>query len=163
MCWSEQQTYPGQPSSSSAARMFTITCLGQILGNHTSATAAINDAALVVSELVTNAINARATKVTVDVTIHHDHLRLAVSDNAYGRPEPRSSSPTATGGRGLRIVEQLVRGWGTVTGSDGKQVWAELSLDPVATAPLKCKSLPASEQPARPGPFGPGKEPLESS
>jgi anti-sigma regulatory factor (Ser/Thr protein kinase) len=135
VCWSESESYPAGPSTPAAARRFTVTCLGQLLGDDQSV---IADAALATSELVTNAVNARATKVTVEVMVHHDYLRLAVSDDAGGQPELRTTGPNSTGGRGLHIVEQLARRWGSLIQSDGKQVWAELPLDPAAPTSLVC-------------------------
>ena len=135
MCWSETEGYPAGPSTPAAARRFTVTSLKQLLGADQTA---IADAALATSELVTNAVNARASKVTVEVTVHHDHLRLAVSDDAGGLPELRTTTPNSTGGRGLRIIQQLARRWGSLVQSSGKQVWAELPLDPVAPASLVC-------------------------
>jgi hypothetical protein len=61
-----------------------------------------------------------------------------VSDNAGGTPELQTTTPNSTGGRGLHIVEQLARRWGSLIQSDGKQVWAELPLDPAAPASLVC-------------------------
>ena len=138
MCWSETQTYRAEPSTPATARRFIGACLRQALGEQPRVMAVTDDAALAVSELVTNAINAGATTVTVGLMIHHDHLRLAVSDNAAGIPQMRTPSPHATGGRGLRITAQLARDWGTATTRDGKQVWAELSLEPTTTTTLNC-------------------------
>jgi two-component sensor histidine kinase len=135
VCWTETESYAAGPSTPAAARRFTVTRLQQVLGADQSV---IADAALATSELVTNSVNARATKVTVEVTVHRDLLRLAVSDDAGGQPELRTTTPNSTGGRGLHIIEQLARRWGSLAQSSGKQVWAELPLDPAAPVSLVC-------------------------
>ena len=70
----------------------------------------VGDAALVVTELLSNAIRHAAplpgAKVRVAWTLNDDALRVAVSD-AGGGPLPRvtRAAPAAPGGRGLGIVE----------------------------------------------------------
>jgi anti-sigma regulatory factor (Ser/Thr protein kinase) len=85
-----------------------------------------DDAALCVSELVTNALNEAPTKITVRVEWHRaDHLiELAVWDDAPGKPEKRAPTVNDPGGRGLNIVEALADGWGHHPEGDGKTVWA---------------------------------------
>src|SRR4051794_33392026 len=84
------------------------------------------DAALLTSELATNAvIHARSP---FDVTVHHDRrvLRVTVADDVHHLPALREQ-PTAEGGRGLRLVQALASDWGCepVPG-DGKVVWFEV-------------------------------------
>jgi signal transduction histidine kinase len=126
------------PSTPARARQFATTQLHDVFGDDPQVLPVIDDAVLAISELVTNAVNAQATTVTVELTIHHDHLQLAVFDDADGQPELQSPSPHATGGRGLRIIERVGRGWGTRPGPGGKQIWVELALDPRSTVALEC-------------------------
>jgi two-component sensor histidine kinase len=138
VCWFDERTYPADSSTPLLARRFTADRVRQVLRVDPAARALVDDAGLMVSELVTNAVNASATTITVRLDIHRDHARIAVTDDAPGSPMLRIPSPNATGGRGLRIVDQLARRWGTGPTSDGKQTWAELSVDPAVTATLNC-------------------------
>ena len=92
-----------------------------------------SDAALVVSELLSNALRHAAPlpgdKVRVGWRLDEGSLRLSVSDGG-GQTRPELGQPTqsATGGRGLRIVERLSRCWGALTDEDGTTVWAEVPI-----------------------------------
>ncbi len=90
------------------------------------------DAELVVSELVTNAVRAPAPsdrQVAVRVGRPDEAtVRLEVCDAGEGRPAPRVPAPGDEGGYGLLLVEALAYRWGTERrpGGVGKTVWAEL-------------------------------------
>ncbi|MCX5149873.1 SpoIIE family protein phosphatase [Streptomyces sp. NBC_00320] len=86
-------------------------------------------ALLVVSELVTNAIAHTQGEVRLDLTLSADRLRIAVNDASPRSPvRPASVDWSATGGRGILIVEATTASWGSVPLSGGKQVWAEVPL-----------------------------------
>lgn len=88
-------------------------------------------ALLVVSELVTNAVVHTHGMVRLDLTLSSDHLRIAVSDSSPRAPaKPVVVDWTATGGRGLLLVEAMSGGWGAVPVSGGKQVWSEIVVPP---------------------------------
>jgi anti-sigma regulatory factor (Ser/Thr protein kinase) len=86
------------------------------------------DAAMVVTELVANAVDHAGTPSTVTVTLDDRELCVAVRD---GRPDtaprPRPVDPTAPRGRGLQMVDALTTSWGVTVHADGKTVWAVLS------------------------------------
>ncbi|WP_243740570.1 ATP-binding protein [Streptomyces sp. 8K308] len=94
----------------------------------------IDTAELVLSELVTNAVQAPVVGGCARVEVRISHLvadgllRLAVSDAGAGCPQPREPDAEATGGRGLLLVAALTHRWGWETRADGpgKTVWAEL-------------------------------------
>ena len=138
MCRFDEHAFSADSSTPSLARAFTVEHLHQALGSDAADSGLLEDAGLVVSELVTNSVKAGASEIEVGLAIHHDHIRLAVADDAAGEPAVRSPSPHATGGRGLHIIEQLARRWGTVPTPSGKQVWAELAADPAALASVVC-------------------------
>ena len=100
--------------------------------------AEVSDAALVVSELLSNALR-HATplpgdKVRVGWRFDAGSLRVSVSDGgAQTRPEPGQPTQSATGGRGLRIVERLPRRWGALADDDGTTVWAEVPISLMTT------------------------------
>jgi anti-sigma regulatory factor (Ser/Thr protein kinase) len=91
----------------------------------------VPDVELVLSELMTNAIKAGATQVSVELQAHPTRVLVSVEDDAGGRLTIRTPSPTAPGGRGLPIVAALSTEWGVDVQSAGKRVWASLTTDAV--------------------------------
>ncbi|WP_030039777.1 ATP-binding SpoIIE family protein phosphatase, partial [Streptomyces resistomycificus] len=82
---------------------------------------------LVVSELVTNAI--RYAEPPIQLRLIHDrHLICEVSDASSTAPHLRRARIYDEGGRGLLLVAQLTRGWGTRHTRSGKTIWAEQDL-----------------------------------
>jgi anti-sigma regulatory factor (Ser/Thr protein kinase) len=93
---------------------------------------ALDDAMLVASELVTNAVRHSlcAEDEFVTVRISRDgRFRIAVLDpGASGQSAEIADRPVERGGLGLKVVEQLAARWGTERRGDGYRVWAELEL-----------------------------------
>jgi anti-sigma regulatory factor (Ser/Thr protein kinase) len=95
-----------------------------------------DDAELVVSELMTNAVRAtRGTPPAASVALYlaadHDRLTLLVWDASPEPPQPRPHPEDSAGGRGLEIVQALSDRWGTwAPVQSGKVVWAWFHLDP---------------------------------
>ena len=85
-----------------------------------------DDVELVVSELVTNAIEHGTGMVDVDVAVLPATVRLVVTSGA-GTDEPhvKAASDEDTGGRGLAIMAALTTGWGWERHEDRLSVWAE--------------------------------------
>ncbi|MFI1035450.1 SpoIIE family protein phosphatase [Streptomyces sp. NPDC020951] len=83
---------------------------------------------LVASELVTNAIRHADPPIQLRL-IHDRHLICEVSDASSTAPHLRRARTYDEGGRGLLLVAQLTRGWGTRHTGTGKTIWAEQSLD----------------------------------
>ncbi|MDW6058286.1 SpoIIE family protein phosphatase [Streptomyces sp. FXJ1.4098] len=82
---------------------------------------------LVVSELVTNAI--RHAQAPIQLRLIHDRdLICEVSDGSNTAPHLRRARVFDEGGRGLLLVAQLARRWGTRHGPTGKTIWAEQAL-----------------------------------
>ena len=96
------------------------------------------DVSLVVSELFSNALRHAeplpGAQIRVSWRIEADSVEVAVSDGG-GPTRPELGQPTlsATGGRGLRIVAKLSRGWGTSHGDVGTTVWARVPISRGAT------------------------------
>ncbi|WP_242454304.1 ATP-binding protein [Bailinhaonella thermotolerans] len=94
--------------------------------------AAVDDAVLVVSELLSNALrHARplpSGQVKVAWTCTGDRVRVAVSDGGAAT-EPRARRPglSSLGGRGLDIVEHLSESWGVAHEGPITTVWAEVA------------------------------------
>jgi two-component sensor histidine kinase len=89
-----------------------------------------SDIVLVVSELVTNAVQAGASSLQLTLVLSRRGLELVVEDDAGGWPV-RTPVPTdAMGGRGLNIVEELCDRWQVAGLPGGKRVTAMWSQAP---------------------------------
>jgi anti-sigma regulatory factor (Ser/Thr protein kinase) len=88
------------------------------------------DAGIVVSELVTNAVQHAAANGPLRLAVQMDVrgcLNIAVRDGSPRLPVLQDPAADAEAGRGLVIIEQLAKRWGVdLQGNRGKRVWAEL-------------------------------------
>jgi anti-sigma regulatory factor (Ser/Thr protein kinase) len=92
-----------------------------------------DDLELVVSELVTNAvehgITANDRRVAVAYHITASRLRVEVRDAGDGTPAVHDNPPAeAENGRGLLIVGAVADAWGVIPCVVGKTTWAEWHL-----------------------------------
>jgi anti-sigma regulatory factor (Ser/Thr protein kinase) len=109
---------------------------------------AVCDVALVFSELLSNALRHAdplpGGNIEVCWRLDADSVQVSVADGG-GETVPELGEPTpgATGGRGLRIVAKLSRGWGTSHGDVGTTVWARV---PVSRGPRQMAPAGVSVQ-----------------
>ncbi|MFB8103747.1 SpoIIE family protein phosphatase [Streptomyces sp. NPDC056007] len=82
---------------------------------------------LIVSELVTNAIRYASGPVRLRL-LRQSVLTCEVSDASSTTPRLRHARTTDEGGRGLFLIAQLARRWGTRYTHQGKIIWAEQNL-----------------------------------
>lgn len=82
---------------------------------------------LVVSELVTNALRHGLPPVRLRL-IRDRNLITEVSDGSSTAPHLRRARLFDESGRGLLLVAQLTRGWGTRHTTTGKTIWCEQPL-----------------------------------
>ncbi|SCK46774.1 Anti-sigma regulatory factor (Ser/Thr protein kinase) [Streptomyces sp. WMMB 714] len=117
------ETLPRAPESVATARRLVRTALATWRLEQLS-----DSAALVVSELVTNAVqHARSSAIRVVVTRPGPaSVHVAVVDKSRVAPVPCRASEDDEGGRGLALVELLADKWGADPLPWGKRVWAEL-------------------------------------
>lgn len=85
-------------------------------------------AALLVGELVTNALLHARTPIVVDCRMREDAVRIGVADGMAAGGARRAFAANATTGRGLVIVDSLADDWGVSKTDDGKCTWFELRL-----------------------------------
>jgi anti-sigma regulatory factor (Ser/Thr protein kinase) len=102
----------------------------------------VGDAALVISELLSNAIRHASPlpgeNVQVAWAVGDGAIEVAVSDGGSAtRPRAPDASLSSLGGRGLDIVDFLSRRWGVRTDDNGLTVWA------IVAAPLPGTQRPA--------------------
>jgi hypothetical protein len=116
--------HPGSPRRARA--LFRRACLDWALGS------SYDDAALVVNELVMNAVRHARTPCRLDIRLDRRGLWVGARDDApvasallgsTGRPPPC--------GTGLHLVAALSHRWGVEQHVDGKTVWARFAPRPV--------------------------------
>ena len=90
-----------------------------------------DDLALVVTELVANAVRHGGTDIEVRLFPLGDGVRLEVADSSTRPLRPRPATMMDEGGRGLLLVDALSTRYGVEAERNGKLVWAE--LQPEAT------------------------------
>jgi anti-sigma regulatory factor (Ser/Thr protein kinase) len=110
----------GDLQAPSAARAFVESHLGPAVGDH----GLVEDAMLVVSELVTNAVRAGATGLDVALKVTPRRVVLTVDDDADGWPIMVTVGSDAVQGRGLSIVDQLADEWQVSTRAGRKRMTA---------------------------------------
>lgn len=123
---------PPTPTAPARARGFLRTCLRT--WQRTWQLDVDGDAAaLVVDELVTNAVLHAGTPVDVLVDVGPEALVVAVADGSSTMPGPSTASADAESGRGLALIDAVAHRWGVLPRQDGgKVVWAELQGTPRA-------------------------------
>jgi two-component sensor histidine kinase len=85
-------------------------------------------AEIVVTELVTNAVEHAASASVVEVERRSRTFRLTVRDfDVAPLPAAHLPDPTSPRGRGLAMVAAVAASWGVEPHRDGKTVWAELT------------------------------------
>jgi GAF domain-containing protein/anti-sigma regulatory factor (Ser/Thr protein kinase) len=86
-------------------------------------------AALLTSELVTNAVLHAATPFTVTLHLMADRIRVDVADGNPVAPSVKDYATDAATGRGLTLFNTLASDWGVQPVIGGKIVWFELPVD----------------------------------
>lgn len=132
---------------------------------------AVRDAALVVSELLSNAIlhayPLPGERLQVAWAVDGSSVEVAVSDGGSATmPHAGHPSLSAVSGRGLSIVAHLCQNWGVRTEEVGLTVWAILPAPRYDLAQGNGEPAPAGlAQPARQGRSwqGPGAMPMNPS
>lgn len=85
-------------------------------------------AEIVVTELVTNAVEHADSRSVVEVERRSGSFRMRVRDfDTTSLPEAVLPPPSSARGRGLAMVAAVSREWGVHHHSDGKTVWAEMA------------------------------------
>lgn len=115
---------PRDPTSAASARAFVEEhCVRWGLQD------AMDEALLVASELVTNAVVHAESDAVLSITATEEILRIEVADSGRDAPDPHVAGNDDEHGRGLLLIAVLSAAWGTEPRlGGGKIVWADLPL-----------------------------------
>lgn len=141
------------PTAVSRSRTFTKLALTKW-----DALSVMDDALLVVSELVTNAVKATGTTdpgtswseldkvnlVGVGLLGFETSVVIAVWDCDPHPPVMKNEDLDAESGRGIYLIAEMAHRWGSHPSRSGKTVWAELILPPQEDAERQLHGAPAS-------------------
>ncbi len=126
--WSYESVFAAESASVADAREFVREHLTRHGLEHL-----VEDVRMVVSELATNAMVHARTPFTVTLAGGDRSVRLTVWDGAVDSPLQIAANLMDTGGRGLRIVDQLSSSWGVIdadAAGQAKCVWASFDAAP---------------------------------
>jgi len=88
----------------------------------------LDDAEVVVGELVTNSIRHGGGLIELSMEAHADQVLIKATDGTS--VVPRRREPGAGGGFGLRLIEAFSDSWGVHEFQGGKRVWVRLRRYP---------------------------------
>ena len=90
------------------------------------------NAVLVVSELLTNAVRHARDTDAVELDLHATRawLRIEIQDRDRQWPRPRVLDELSESGFGFVLIDALAAKWGVRETETGKAVWAELDIQP---------------------------------
>ena len=117
---------PHRVDSVPAARSF----LAKLLKGWEVSDAVIDDASLLTTELLTNAVVHGTGVVDLSIAVDDGVLHIGVHDHGTERPEVCDVSTDSVGGRGVWLVQSIAQDWGSESvhgGEPGKTVWFELT------------------------------------
>jgi anti-sigma regulatory factor (Ser/Thr protein kinase) len=90
--------------------------------------ALVDDTALVLSELASNAILHADSPFSIEIRVENSMLRIAVEDTSR-QAVARGDGLIARAGHGLGVIDVLCARWGVEENAGGKVVWAELAYE----------------------------------
>jgi anti-sigma regulatory factor (Ser/Thr protein kinase) len=117
---------PHRVDSVPAARAF----LTKLLHGWDISDEVIDEASLLTTELISNAVEHGSGVVDMEIAVHDGLLRVGVHDSSRQLPETGDgTSASLEGGRGIWLVQSIARDWGSdSSGTEpGKTVWFELT------------------------------------
>jgi serine phosphatase RsbU (regulator of sigma subunit)/anti-sigma regulatory factor (Ser/Thr protein kinase) len=128
-----------EPAAASRAREFVRETLRswELAGREADTGRLTDDAVLMVSELVANAVQHTGTPLDVTCKLAGDVIEVAVADRHPARvlPDPPASgNHSAERGRGLLLPSALAASWGVTYTAAAKTVWFRLRINRSAAA-----------------------------
>ncbi|SFF90941.1 Histidine kinase-like ATPase domain-containing protein [Actinacidiphila alni] len=123
------KSFSGTSGAIAAARQLMSSFLYNVRAGGTAVEEeAVEGAALVVSELVTNAVKHTDGPLGVDLCITGEAVEICVWDSSPARPVLMGPDPARIGRHGMEIVAVLCGGFSVTPRAGGKQITARLPL-----------------------------------
>ncbi len=119
----DARSFPCERSALRGARQFVADSLVS-WGNESL----VDDALLVVAELMTNAVIHAQSEFVVAIAARGDSVRVSVRDGSAVLPVMQDPDAHSVSGRGLVLVAGIAQRWGIELIGNGKVVWADLSV-----------------------------------
>jgi serine phosphatase RsbU (regulator of sigma subunit)/anti-sigma regulatory factor (Ser/Thr protein kinase) len=157
-------TYAPEPAAAAQARRFVRETLRSwsLPGSAQKRTGLIDDAVLLTSELVTNAVVHAGTQVQVTCRLHGKAVEVAVGDRHPARalatePKPVADPAESTSGRGLMLPSALATAWGVTYARTAKAVWFRIGFAGNSGDAVQVSDTPATDALS----FAGGSDPTE--
>ena len=87
-----------------------------------------DEATLLTSELIANAVRHAPPPLCLEITVHTTKIRIEVHDSDPIAPVLTRPDFTSSGGRGVWLVDTIASRWGYRPEPPGKVVWFEIDL-----------------------------------
>jgi hypothetical protein len=136
MCVSARRDYDGGDSAASAARDFGNAAVMAAL--QPSGWSVGDDVAIVLSELVTEALEDGAGAVSVHVTVHFDHIDIALERRVDGGGHRAGVCMPAETGLRTAVLGALTTDISRTALGEATMVRARLACDPSYTTDVRC-------------------------
>ncbi|MFC5220479.1 ATP-binding protein [Streptomyces coerulescens] len=125
------------PSDEEASRIGVVRRIAAAKLRYCGLKALVDNVMLIVSELLTNALlHSGTTEIRLDITVEGQDLCIAVHDGMAGHAVPKITDDDAESGRGLQLIDVLIREnggcWGTSEG--GATTWCRLAIPDEGTS-----------------------------
>lgn len=135
-----QLLLPMQPTAPAMARAFA-----RESGCTQHALEVLDDALLLISELVTNSVLHGGPPIMIAIDCDGAGLHVRVRDGSTAAPTtPQTAEHDAENGRGLTLVQLISDTWGVQPVADdhgpGKEVWFELRRHDARRSPTRTES-----------------------
>ncbi|HEY2579560.1 MAG TPA: SpoIIE family protein phosphatase [Streptosporangiaceae bacterium] len=145
-------TYAPEPAAAAQARRFVRETLRSwdIPGPAPQASSLVDDAVLLTSELVTNAVVHAGTQVMLTCRMGNKAVEIAVRDRHPARslttPRQPPGDPTErTSGRGLMLPSALATSWGVTYARTAKSVWFRIGFADYPADAVQASDAPSPD------------------
>lgn len=146
-------SYAPEPAAAAHARRFVRDTLRSwgLPGSEGQASSLVDDAVLLTSELVTNAVVHAGTQVSLTCRLGGKAIEVTVRDRhparslTAGQPDGEQADPgDRTSGRGLMLPSALATAWGVTYARTAKAVWFRIGLDDYPADAARASDAPVA-------------------
>jgi hypothetical protein len=137
MSWRQTRRYDSEVDAPRRGRSLCRSHLTVVMGDRPEVLPVLDQAELIVSELITNSISSGCDNLLLSLNLYRDHLDIAVDDD--GPPNDglripidsdRDQALTDARALSIEIVDRVAQDWGAEFTEHGTHVWATLAVSP---------------------------------